>query len=397
LIAAGEVETAVTLWFDVRQREIRRGQGPAALQLFAQLSHRRLPAEVGEMLGLIRAELYDLLGQPAAGLHELDTPAWKTSNERQLDANRLKGKLLYETGALDEALSTYEESFVRVSRLLQEQAHLSHLRGKVFLRERSLNEAWQSGLQAQFHTERLLASVLDEKGEFETAVTHYLAGKAVAEQLNDPASLARSQYDLALVHARQGDHEAALDYAQAARQTYQQLGDRFSQEKLNNFLTALYLNMKAFDRVVEVGEPTLRFFERAKLDYWASMTAANIAEAQYELQNYDLAEQRARQVLALEEVHSYPYALYTMGLIMRARGNLADTAVWLDQALKVAQQNQDAYLEAYVWQALGQTHAAKQQPEMAQQAYSNALTGFTRMGLEAEVIKTQTLLDEIES
>ena len=126
----------------------------------------------------------------------------------------------------------------------------------------------------------------------------------MAEQLNDPASLARIQYDLALVHARQGNHEAALDYAQKARQTYQQLGDRFSQEKLNNFLTALYLNMKAFDRVVATGEPTLRFFERAKLDYWASMTAANIAEAQYELKDYDLAEQRARQVLALEEVHS---------------------------------------------------------------------------------------------
>ena len=31
LIAAGEVETAVTLWFDVRQRKIQRGQGPPAL------------------------------------------------------------------------------------------------------------------------------------------------------------------------------------------------------------------------------------------------------------------------------------------------------------------------------------------------------------------------------
>ncbi|MEZ4591547.1 MAG: hypothetical protein R3D55_10465 [Chloroflexota bacterium] len=396
LIAAGEVETAVSLWFEARQQEIRRGQGPAALQLFAQLSQRRLAAEAGEKLSLIRAELYDLLGQPSAGLRELATPAWQTSHTRQLEANRLKGKLLYETGALDEALSAYEASFVQVSRLLQEQAHLSHLRGKVFLRQRSLGEAWRSGLQAQFHAQRLLASVLDEKGAFETAVTHYLAGKEAAEQLNDPASLARIQYDLALVHARRGDHEAALEYAQAAQQTYRQLGDRFSQEKLNNFLTALYLNMKAFDQVVAIGEPTLRFFERAKLDYWASMTAANIAEAQYELQNYDLAEQRARQVLALEEVHSYPYALYTMGLIMQARGKLADTAVWLQQALKVAQQNQDAYLEAYVWRALGQTHAANQQPEAAQQAYGNAIALFTEMGIEAELLNTQTLLDAVK-
>ncbi|MFZ1399412.1 MAG: tetratricopeptide repeat protein [Candidatus Promineifilaceae bacterium] len=394
LIQAGEVETAVSLWFQARQREIRRGQGPVALPLFAQLSQRRLSAAGGEMLSLIRAELYDLLGQPTAGLRELEAPAWQTSEERQLEANRLKGKLLYETGALDEAVSLYEASFLRVSRLLQEQAHLSHLRGKVYLRERSLGEAWRSGLQAQFHAERLLASVLDEKGEFESAIIHYRAGQAVAEQLNDPANLARVQHDLALVHARQGNHEAALEYAQAARQTYQQLGDRFSQEKLNNFLTALYLNMKAFDQVVAIGEPALRFFEQAKLDYWASMTAANIAEAQYELQNYDLAEQRARQVLALEEAHSYPYALYTMGLIMQARGKLTDTAVWLQQALKVAQQNQDTYLEAYVWRALGHAHAANQQPEAAQQAYGQAVSLFAEMGIEAERVETEALLDD---
>jgi ATP/maltotriose-dependent transcriptional regulator MalT len=392
LIAAGEVETAVDLWFDQREREIRRGQGPAALPLFAQLSQRRLAPESSEKLGLIRAELYQLLGQPADGLRELAGHTWHTSSERQIAANRLKGQLQFETGALDEALSTYEQSFLHVSRLLQEQAHLSHLRGLVLMRERSLNQAWHAALEAYYHARRLMAGVLDEKGEFETAVDHYLAAKNTAEQLNNPATLAQIQYDLAIVYARQGAHETALDYAQAARQTYQQLGDRFSQEKLNNFLTAVYLNMRAFDQVVAIGEPTLRYFAQARLDYWASMTAANIAEAQYELGHLDQAEQRAQQVLSFEEPHSYPYALYTMGLIKRGKGALGDSAVWLEQALKIAQQNQDTYLEAYVWRALGQTHAANQQPDAARQAYGRAITLFTDMGITAEVDATNTLL-----
>lgn len=392
LIAAGEVETAVDLWFEQRQREIRSGQGPVALQLFAQISQRRLPAESSEKLGLIRAELYHLLGRPDEGLRELDAHSWQTSDVRQIEADRLKGRLQYETGALDDALNTYEQSFLHVSRLMREQAHLSHLRGLVFMRERNLDQAWHAALEAYYHARRLMAGVLDEKGDFLAAIDHYLASKKIAEQLDDPASLARIQYDLAIVQARQGEHEAALTYAQAARRTYQQIGDRLSQEKLNNFLTAIYLNMKAFDQVVAIGEPTLAYFERAKLDYWASMTAANIAEAQYELQNYDQAEERARQVLALEERHSYPYALYTMGLIMRAKEQLADSAVWLEQALKVAQQNQDAYLEAYVWRALGQTYAAGQQPEAAEKAYRSAITLFNDMGVEAEVSKTEALI-----
>lgn len=392
LIAAGEVETAVDLWFDQRQREIQRGQGPTALHQFAQLSQRRLNVESGEKLGLIRAELYQLLGQPEEGLRELNSQSWQTSDTRQIEANRLKGKLQFETGAVDAALSTYDQSFLHVSRLVREQAHLSHLRGQVFMRERNLDQAWHAALEAHYHARRLMAGVLDEKGSFQAALDHYLASKAIAEQLNDPAILARIQYDLAIVHARQGEHEAALAYAQAARQTYQQMGDRFSQEKLNSFLAALYLNMKAFDQVVAIGEPTLRYFERAKLDYWVSVTAHNLAEAQYELQNYDEAEKRARQVLAQEELHSYPYGLYTMGLIMLAREKVADAAVWLEQALKVAERNQDTYLEAYVWRSIGQVENESQQPAAAKDAFQKAIELFTEMGIEAEVSKTAALM-----
>ncbi len=94
--------------------------------------------------------------------------------------------------------------------------------------------------------------------------------------------------------------------------------------------------------------------------------------------------------------HSYPYALYTMGLIKRGKGDLVDSAVWLEQAQKVAQQNHDPYLEAYVWRALGETWAANQQPEEARGAYAQASTLFTEMGIEAEAAKTKALLAEVE-
>lgn len=394
LIAAGEEETAVDLWFAERRREMRRGQGPAALHMFSQLSHRRLSPECGEKLALIRAELYDLLGQAGDGLREIEAHTFQTDEERRIEAARLKGRLQYEIGDHDGALSTYENAFTRTARLIEEQAHLSHLRGLVLVRQRALNEAWAAALRANLHARRLMAGVLDEQGDFQAAIDHYLTSKEIAEQLHDPASIARAHYDLAITSARQGNHDDAQRYAQIAIETYQQMGNRFLMEKLNNFLTALYLNMGEFEQVVELGEPSLRFFENAKLTYWASMTASNVAEAYYELGQYGLAEQMARRVLEMEEAHSYPYAMYTMGLVTRAQGRPEQSAAWLEQAGQMARQNDDRYLQAYVWRALGDTLAAQDRAEEARHAYAQALGLFEEMGIESEAAKTRPLLEQ---
>jgi len=392
LIAAGEVETAVALWYAERQREIRRGQGPSALPMFAQLSQRRLPDEQGEQLGLIRAELYTLLGQPGEGLRELQSQSWQTDPLRQLEANRLKGQLLGELGNVDEAFSVYEQSLNSVSRLLREQSRLHEMRGMAFIRQRALPEAWTEALQASYSAELLLAQVLDEQGKFEESLAHYQTCLDIAAQLSDPARQARVHHNLVACHARRGAPADALHHGELAGQLFRAQGDRFNGEKLNSLLTAIHLNREAYADVIAIGEPALAYFERARLDYWASMTASNMAEAHYGLGQYELAEQRAQQVLALEEAHSYPYAMYTMGLVKRAQGDLAQSAVWLEQCQQMARQNNDPYLEAYAWRALGETLAAQTAGDLARAAYEKALALFEEMGIETEATKTRALL-----
>lgn len=392
LIAAGEVETAVALWYAERQREIRRGQGPSALPMFAQISQRRLPDEQAEQLGLIRAELYTLLGQPAEGLRELESQTWQTGPLRQLEANRLKGQLLGELGDVDGAFSAYEQSLTNVSRLLREQSRLHEMRGMAFIRQRALPEAWTEALQASYSAELLLAQVLDEQGKFVESLAHYQTCLEIAAQLNDPARQARVHHNLVACHARRGAHANALHHGEMAGQLFHAQGDRFSGEKLNSLLTAIHLNREAYTEVIAVGTPALAYFERARLDYWASMTAANMAEAYYGLGQYDLAEQRAQQVLALEEAHSYPYAMYTMGLVQRAQGELAQSAAWLAQCQKMARQNSDPYLEAYAWRALGETQLVQKETAAARESLTQALALFTEMDIAVEAEKTRVLL-----
>jgi tetratricopeptide (TPR) repeat protein len=271
LIAAGEVEAAIALWYAERQREIRRGQGPSALPMFAQLSQRRLPDEQAEQLGLIRAELYTLLGQPGDGLRELESQTWQTDSLRELEANRLKGQLLGELGNVDEAFSVYEQSLTTVSRLLREQSRLHEMRGLAFIRQRALHEAWTEALQAHYSALMLLAQVLDEQGKFQDALTHYHHCLEIAAQLNDSARQARVHHNLVACHARRGAHIDALHNGELAAQLFRAQGDRFSGEKLNSLLTAIHLNREAYADVIAIGEPALAYFERAHLDYWASI------------------------------------------------------------------------------------------------------------------------------
>lgn len=54
----------------------------------------------------------------------------------------------------------------------------------------------------------------------------------------------------------------------------------------------------------------------------------------------------------------------------------------------MAQQNQDKYLEAYGWRALGQVHQAAENPHDAAQAFEQAVTLFEAIGVKSEVEKT---------
>ena len=53
------------------------------------------------------------------------------------------------------------------------------------------------------------------------------------------------------------------------------------------------------------------------MPYWSSITAATLSEAYLEVGNLQMAKTRAYQVMAFEEPHSMPYAVYTLGLVAK--------------------------------------------------------------------------------
>jgi tetratricopeptide (TPR) repeat protein len=106
----------------------------------------------------------------------------------------------------------------------------------------------------------------------------------------------------------------------------------------------------------------------------------------------DEAMSHAQRVLQLENPHSRPYALYTLGLIHQRQGRVEYAAAAFEDGLRVARRNSDTYIEAFLQRNLGRLHRQEGRAMAAAAALAAALDLFRRMNLAAEVATTEAEL-----
>ncbi|MEZ4560881.1 MAG: tetratricopeptide repeat protein [Caldilineaceae bacterium] len=123
----------------------------------------------------------------------------------------------------------------------------------------------------------------------------------------------------------------------------------------------------------------------------------NLAEAHAELGNLDAAATYAELVLQQEEPHSHPYALFTLGKVHGLRGQWTTAQQYYDQSRRIAEMNDDTYLLAYAWRALGEVHQALDDAPAAHSSLAHALQLFQRLDMDEEIRRTQALLESVTS
>lgn len=119
-----------------------------------------------------------------------------------------------------------------------------------------------------------------------------------------------------------------------------------------------------------------------------------MAEAYYEIGEWESATTTAQKVLSLEETHTQPYAYYTLGLVSRASGDVVASESHFRHSQQLAHDNGDRYLEAYAWRAIGDLLLAHDRPGDGRAALQIALHQFEKLGMSQETTATQQLLQE---
>src|SRR5690606_13176162 len=149
-----------------------------------------------------------------------------------------------------------------------------------------------------------------------------------------------------------------------------------------------------FEAALEPAELAMRFFEAMGNPFRTAQNASNLAEAHAELGNLTHAQRFAEIVLQQEEPHSHPSALYTLGTVYKARGDWAMSERHYEQSRQIAEMNDDIYLLAFAWRALGEVFRAQKRETDAIAAFDHALALFTRLDIADEIRQTEDILRE---
>lgn len=389
-VQAGEYIYAVQVWFPQRRQEARRGQAHTALAIFQQIPSRRLPEAEAQALSLLRSELYQLMGEPESGLQELNAVSWSPDQEITGHTHMLRGTFLNALGYPQAALENYNEGISLITRLLGQLVRFRYQRSTVYMQQRHMSESWREARLAQYEAEQLQGLVQEEQGHFDEAYLNYQRALALARSIGYDAGVAQTNRELAAVLGRQARVSEAVKHAEEAIAYYEQIGDRLNQEKARNALLVTYFQGGEFAKAIEIATHSLPFFEEAGMPFWTAVTASTLAEACFEVGELDKAYDYAQMVLKLEEPQSHPYALYTLGLVQRARHQLAEVRHYFSRAQEIAQENGDKYLEAYAWRALGESETDLPQ-EQKVRALVQALRLFEELGMVQEIEATRRL------
>jgi tetratricopeptide (TPR) repeat protein len=389
---AGEAAFAIQVWFPQRQHEVSRGYGSAALRIFQQISGRDLTRPDQEALALIQAKLFQLHGDPEAGLAAIRNVTWEGESETAVQAALLRGTFYNALGYPHRALEKYEEGMSLATGLLNQLVHFHYQRGVTHIQQRNLDQAWQEAQSAQYEAAHLQAIVKEESGTYTEAVTYYEQALRLAAEANFEPGLARTHRELSKTWGRMAQLDKAIHHGEEALRYFGHIGDRLSQEKMNSSMAAHYFQAGRFAEVIEIAVPTIAFFESANMPYWTAVTGSTLAEAYYETGRLEEATATAHKVLSLEETHTQPYAYYTLGLVARASEEFEQSETYFRHSQQVAAENGDRYLEAYAWRALGDLLLAQDKLADGRAAMQTALQQFETLGMAQEAATTQQML-----
>ncbi len=386
-VQAGQPALAVWLWFNHRDAEMNKGHGPAAYETFRVVRQSDLPdSEDRRVLALIRSELAVRLGDADEAEAELSALTWPARDVLTPLARQVLGDALLMQGRIEQALARYREGLQALHDAGLRQAQRLHAKiGYVYAsRLRDLDQAREEALKASSQAFNFRGLVEEEAGNYAEALRQYEAALAVAAELRDGQAVrATVQANLGHLFMRMGDAERAianltqsLDYARSVGEPVNALYDALN-------LSSAYIVAGRYADALALARESLESAEGMRHAFLVAGLAAAAAEACLRLDMLDDAERFAHRSLREEEESHRSYALTTLGSVAQARGEFAQAARLLDEAISSARQASDRYAEAHAWLALARCRRAAGDAA-EHDAWAKALALSEQLGLAAE-------------
>ncbi|MEM7539461.1 MAG: tetratricopeptide repeat protein, partial [Chloroflexota bacterium] len=154
-------------------------------------------------------------------------------------------------------------------------------------------------------------------------------------------------------------------------------------------LATAYLLADRYEEAITCAADVLQRAEQIGDTWVYTVALATLAEANLYLNNLKEAAEFANRAIQAEDASVLPDVLRIMGTILLRQGNAEVAAEqYILEAIEMARQVKDRYLEAYGYRALAEVYQVLAQTEHEMAAFKDAITIFKELGLGKEIMKT---------
>jgi len=410
-IQAGQAPTAIKLWYEHRLNEMNQGQGETALSLFSAVSLAQVQGQDQERLALIRGELQKRAGDYAGALRVLHLATWQTPLLK-IRKQGLEGDIADNQDSFGQTVAAYGQGMRDIEAALLadneldgrlywhlpyrlEQVYLYRRLARIAMRQKDLDEAWQSVLHARYEVEDLQGQIREDQGRYQEAEALYLQALALATECSYTQGIAKSNNNLLRLRSFMGRSEDAFRHGDEAYRLFQRLGDTSNMASVRVNQALSYNLARQPGLALACAEEAWGLFSRLGEPWGMAVAAQNRAEAHLALGSLSEAKTAVEDVLRQEETATVPDALRTWGEILLREGDLPGAEQRITASCELAVQNQDLFLEAYAWRALAEVlYTAARHGEVAD-ACGRAIALFETLDLPLEVAKTRDLCERL--
>lgn len=391
-VRAGQPGLGLWQWHTHADQEINQGQAGAALELLKQISVNQLSEDEGRILALALSRLEFMVGNYPQAASTLEHASWLPNDVLTALAKRTSGNIADRREELEQAIEAYREGLATIEHLSSEVALFHKNLGWVAQKRLDLKEAWHEAQLVRYEADNLQGYVQEKLGNYDEAQTYYREALALAVRLKHFQGEAKTHNNLARLLALRGDFAAAHKHSEQAGNLFRRIGDfgNLASVQINQALQ--YIQAGQPHAAIPLAEVALTQFEVLGEPGGIAVAAQNLAEAHQLLGDLVAAQRFAQRVVEAGDPKILPDGLRVLGEVKQAQGDLTEAEKLITQSIQIAEKNQNSYLAAYGWRALGKLYLVQHNLTDAEGALGKAIELFAELELLSEVERTKELL-----
>ena len=247
----------------------------------------------------------------------------------------------------------------------------------------------------------MLGAACWELGELDEAERAWDRAVLLAQADGDTLLLARATNNLGALSNVRGSRENALHMYQLAIPAYQRLGHAVGIAECYHNMAITYRDVGDFERADEYERRAIEFAGGAGNERLEALARLGRAEITYRRGDAQLAGVSARRVAEdfsrLSEPIREGDARRLSGLAYLAAGRSSEARRDITRALQLVQAHQAALVEAETWRALAELEAAQGDWTATQEAATQAIALWQRLGSDDEVTAMHEWLARVRS